>query len=222
MNDINPNVFVNFVLDKSGSMGSVRQATIEGFNAFVAEQRNQPGEAKLSLTLFDTAFDIRHVGLDLREVPDLGTTASPYIPGGGTSLLDAVGTTIKGTEQWLLNNPTFDGKVVCVILTDGQENGSREWHIFQPLVPGDDHDLGGLIQYKQAEGWEFIFLGSGGANWLERTFGHVVDHQNFHAYAHDAVSSVNTYAGVSRSLTSTRTKGGSFAANTSDELKDNS
>lgn len=208
---MNQDALISFVLDKSGSMNAVTKATIDGFNAFIADQRQAPGNAYLSLTLFDTNFDVRYVGADLDTVPPLGTPDNPYVPSGMTALFDAVGTTIKGTEKWLANR-SFDGKIVVVVLTDGQENSSHEWHVSHPVRPGDDRDLGGLIEWKQKEGWEFVFLGSGGSAWLEQTFGHVVAADSFSGFAHDSASSVATYAGVSSNLRSSRLTGERFVA----------
>ena len=208
---MNQDALISFVLDKSSSMLSVVKPTVDGFNAFIADQRTAPGKAFLSLTLFDTTFDVRYVGADLDTVPPLGSPDNLYLPSGMTALFDAVGTTIKGTEKWLANR-NFEGKVVVVILTDGQENSSREWHVNNPIVDGDDRDLGGLIKWKQEEGWEFVFLGSGGSSWLERTFGHVADAHSFAGFAHDGAATASAYAGVSSNLRSSRSTGTRFVA----------
>jgi hypothetical protein len=217
-------VLVNFVMDKSGSMHHLVRSSIDGFNQFLWDQQRQGGECRLSLTMFDTSFDVRHVAKDINTISPL--TPMDYQPGGGTALLDAVGTTVKGAEQWLLNNnwnpqpimtmgreqkayfpARLDWKVIVVILTDGEENSSREWHLNQPMVKGDDRDLGGLIQWKQNEGWEFMFLGTGGSGWLERTFGAYVPHDHFVGYAATNDAHTHTYAGLSASVSSTRSTG---------------
>ncbi len=45
---------VSVILDRSGSMESIRDDIIGGFNAFVNEQKSQPGTATLTLVQFDT------------------------------------------------------------------------------------------------------------------------------------------------------------------------
>lgn len=200
-------VLINFVLDESGSMQPLRQSSIEGFNHFLKEQQAVPGEARMSLTVFDTSLDVRYVARPLGDLAPLGLV--DYVPGGGTALLDAVGTSIKGAEEWVKNH-RFTGKVIVAVLTDGEENSSHEWHIHQPMMVGDDRDLLGLIQWKQNEGWEFMFLGAGGSEWLEKTFAATVGADHVMAYAHDPLAHTNTYAGVSSSLTETRTTGASF------------
>jgi hypothetical protein len=194
---------ISFVMDKSGSMMPLASSTIEGFNRFLEEQRGIPG-GRMSLTLFDTDFEVRYVARPLDRVPLLAAGGeNPYRPGGMTALLDAVGTTIKGTEEWLRTHPGFSGRVLVAVWTDGQENSSREWHINIPMTDGDDRDLNGLIAWKQREGWEFVFLGAGGTDWLEETFGSVVERDRFFGYDHTPAASRATYdrlsAGTSRS-----------------------
>lgn len=197
-------VLVNFVLDKSASMSPLRQSSIDGFNQFLDEQRAQPGECRMSLTLFNTSFDVRYVGKPVKQIRPIGM--ADYLPDGWTALLDAVGTTIKGAEEWVRNH-SWTGKVIVAVLTDGEENSSHEWHINHPSIPGDEHDLLGLIQWKQNEGWEFVLLGAGGSQWLERTFGSVVAADRILQYDHNPMSHAQTYAGLSASVSQTRSSG---------------
>ncbi len=208
--EINNDVFINFVLDASGSMGSQVEGTIDGVRQFLADQAALPGEARLSLTLFDTSFEARFVGKKLGKVPPFGTPENAYRPGGMTALLDAVGTTIQGTDAWLAAHPKFKGKVTCVILTDGQENSSRIWHINKP--GGDvEHDLGALIKARQESGWSFVFLGAGGSDWLERTFGAYVPKGTILRTNATSKGSRQAYAGVSHAMTRSRVTSAAFA-----------
>ncbi len=196
-------VLVNFVLDKSGSMDPLAASTIEGFNAFLDEQRAGAGKALLSLTLFDTGFDVRYVAADLREVPPLGARGNRYQPAGGTALLDAVATTIKGTDAWLAgHHAEFSGDVICVIQTDGEENSSTTTNL---------DEVNALISAKTAEGWEFVFLGTGTAAWTEgQKFSAIPQDARFAADA-DPLSNRAAYASVSRGMTSKRAHGGRYA-----------
>ncbi len=76
-------ILINFVLDKSGSMDHIREATISGFNEFKNDQADEEGEAFFTLTLFDTSFNTVCEAVPAREVRDLdyGT----YAPGGMTA-----------------------------------------------------------------------------------------------------------------------------------------
>jgi hypothetical protein len=137
-------VHVTFLLDRSGSMESIRDDVIGGFNSFVAEQASQPGRCSLTLWTFDThGFDRVHDKLDIGDVPAM--TRETFVPRAGTPLYDAVGRTISSMGA------SSDNQVL-VIFTDGQENSSREWRREQVVE---------LIKAKEAAGWTIVFLGVG-------------------------------------------------------------
>jgi uncharacterized protein YegL len=145
-------VLVNVILDKSGSMASKLKDVIEGFNAYVdGLSQEDKVEYLFSLTLFDTLVAHRAVAIPLKKVQKLDTKS--YQPGGNTALNDAIGITIRKVDA---NHPRVD-KVVTVIMTDGEENSSREW----------THDaVKGLISQKESEGtWTFVFLGAAPDAW---------------------------------------------------------
>lgn len=150
-------VLVNFVLDGSGSMQTVRGGTVEGFNSFIQDQVNETeGNVYVSLTVFNTSFDVRFVAREASEVPRLGDFSNPYRPTGGTALFDATGVAITGAEEWLRNHPNFTGKVVTVVWTDGAENSSRRYN---------QGSINELIETKQNQGWVFQFMGTGEEGW---------------------------------------------------------
>lgn len=103
-----------FLLDKSGSMDSVLDDTIGGFNSFVRDQVHLGGT--LTLYTFSTTCTCEYRDVPIEEVPFL--THETYVPGGNTALYDAMGTILKD----------YAGKEGSfVILTDGQENSSRKF-----------------------------------------------------------------------------------------------
>ena len=69
---------ISLVLDRSGSMGAVQEATIAGFNQFLAEQRKLDGEARLSLVQFDHEYEPLFEATPLNNVPELD--ANRYVP----------------------------------------------------------------------------------------------------------------------------------------------
>lgn len=142
---------ISIVLDRSGSMQSVRRETVSSFNQFLADQRSVPGEARLTLVQFDDVLEVVYDAVPLVEVPDL--TPQRYQPRGSTALLDAIGQTILQTDQRLANLPAElrPNNVLIVILTDGMENASRHF---------DYPKLVDLILKRQETGWVFIFLGA--------------------------------------------------------------
>jgi len=143
---------IAYILDRSGSMGTHRQAAIAGYNDFLQQQKKVPGQANLSLVLFSTDCTIPETATPISEAPEL--TAETYIPEGGTALLDAIGETINALGRKLAATPdeSRPGKVIVVVFTDGEENSSRHftWK-----------DVSGSIQQQQKDyAWEFIFLGA--------------------------------------------------------------
>lgn len=141
------------VLDRSGSMGAVRSDAIHGFNTLLEDQKKVPGEATLSLVLFNTNHVTVHENVALDKVPPL--TEASYVPSGGTALLDAVGWTIDSIGKRLANTPEArrPGRVIVAILTDGEENSSREYTSRARVAE--------MIKHQQEQyGWEFVFLGA--------------------------------------------------------------
>src|ERR1700682_4510574 len=109
------------VIDESGSMSGLRQATIDGANAWLADQRKDGPDDLLTLVTFDAPQDptkprvrVLYDGVPLKDVVDL--TAEKYCPDGGTPLFDAIGSTISRIEA---DPRSADRSIVLVVMTDG-------------------------------------------------------------------------------------------------------
>lgn len=148
---MNPNLTeIAYVLDRSGSMQPMTEAAITGFNQFLQEQLDEPGDANLSLLLFDNDFLTPCLRTPLQEVR--GLDATTYVPRGTTSLLDAIGLTIDELGKKLADDPEDQrpGKVIVAIYTDGYENSSHLYTLEQ---------INRMITHqRQKYGWEFMFL----------------------------------------------------------------
>lgn len=144
---------VTLLLDRSGSMQSVKSDTIGAINAYLGELRNAEADIRFSLVLFDTGpsgkMDLEKVFVarPVAEVPDL--TGADFMPRGGTPLIDAACTTIRAVGDSLVGK---EANVVMAIQTDGAENAS---------VENDWSGLKTLIAEKEEAGWEFLFMGCG-------------------------------------------------------------
>jgi hypothetical protein len=141
-------ILINFVLDKSGSMEVIREATIAGFNQFLLDQQQEGGSAAMTLTLFDTGFATVVRAAPLADVRPLDRRT--YAPGGMTALYDAIAHTMAITDQYVAANKP--DQVLFVIMTDGQENSSREFDRQQIMEMVEDRQ-------KTAD-YEFIYLGA--------------------------------------------------------------
>lgn len=194
-------VLLAMVLDKSGSMHALAGATVEGVNAFLDEQKQGPGSVRLSLTLFDTDFDVRYVAEPLERVAPLGSRENRYTPQGRTALYDAVATTVLGVQAYLDHNAHWKGDVVVVIQTDGEENSSQTFTL---------DAVNALISAKTAAGWEFVFQGAGQAAWTEGSRFTSIPVTARFAGAADAMSQRQAYATNSRALSRKRVSGERF------------
>lgn len=147
-----------FVLDRSGSMESIRHAAVEGFNGFLAHQRTLPGRATVSLVQFSDRVSTTWESMPLSEA---GLSLDEYLPYGGTALYDAVGSTVDAVGRSLARLPEArrPGKVLFAILTDGEENSSRRYDAAQVQER--------IRHQTDTYGWEFLFLGAS-AGWLEQ------------------------------------------------------
>jgi len=113
------------LLDRSGSMEAIANDAIGGFNAFVDSQRRQPGEARMTLILFDDRYEVPIKSQPLAQVPLL--SRQNFVPRGRTALLHAIGQTIKKMTESFAARPVADrpDAIIVAILTDGEENASR-------------------------------------------------------------------------------------------------
>ena len=138
-----------FLLDRSGSMQSIKSDIEGGFAAFVAEQRKAPGDCLANLSQFDDAYEVVYADKPLADVPPLDLR-----PRNMTALHDAMGRLITdaGTKLAAIPESERPGTVIVAIMTDGLENASKEWHApaIKSLVE---------VQTKQYN-WEFLYMGA--------------------------------------------------------------
>lgn len=143
---------INVIIDKSGSMSSLTHDTIGSFNSFLKEQKAVPGEAAFTLCTFHTQYDLVHDFIKLNDVPDLDTET--YCPGGGTALLDAMGATINSVGAKLAAMPEEErpSKVIFLVITDGEENSSKEF---------TKEQIKNMVEHQtNVYKWQFVFMGA--------------------------------------------------------------
>lgn len=145
-----PMTEIVFILDRSGSMQGLEADTIGGFNGLIEKQRHEPGEALVTTVLFDDRRDTIYDRVPIAQIEPL--TNKQYYARGCTALLDAVGSAICSIEraQRHTDGPA-PAKTLVAITTDGLENASKEFTLAE---------VRRLIERKEEEGWEFLFLGA--------------------------------------------------------------
>lgn len=143
---------IAMILDRSGSMESIREDVIGGFNTFVQEQQKQPGKATLTLVQFDSQdpYEIVYRVQPIQTIPPL--TRETYTPRASTPLLDAMGRGINDLERSIadIKEDERPANVVVAIITDGKENDSREFR--------KDQVVAMVKEKSDKDAWQFVFL----------------------------------------------------------------
>jgi len=141
---------ITIILDRSGSMYSIKDATIEGFNSFINKQQKGDFDANLTFVQFDNEYEKVFEQKEMKTVNYLNHET--YTPRGTTALLDAIGITINSTKQRI--NATEKSKkpanVIITIITDGYENASVEYS--RKAISKMIH------KREKKDNWNFIFL----------------------------------------------------------------
>jgi len=140
------------IIDSSGSMGGIRDDVIGGFNQFLADQKKVTGRAKLTYVQFNDRHDVIFEARDIQKV--LPLDEDHYTPYGNTALYDTIGHIVNRIGTRYASTPEHErpGKVVVLIMTDGAENSSREFHYRQ---------IKDMIEHQQSKyQWQFLYIGA--------------------------------------------------------------
>lgn len=136
------------LLDRSQSMDALWGEALSSVNAYVEKLAQESVETTVTLAVFDLdggklAFDIvrdKVAPKDWKAVDNSDAT-----PRGMTPLSDAVGRIVS------LAKAGNSDKTVIVIMTDGEENASKELSVSAAKKLLDD---------CRAKGWQVVFLGA--------------------------------------------------------------
>lgn len=150
-----PEILVSVVLDESGSMSSCRDQTISGYNEYLNGLRKDGKPYLITLAKFDLASGdptcrVAYKNTPVAKAPELSQDS--YTPRGSTPLYDAVGITIKAIDSESTGKP-----VLFMIITDGEENASREFTAEQVKA---------MIREREQRGWTFVYLGANQDAWV--------------------------------------------------------
>jgi Mg-chelatase subunit ChlD len=193
--DAPPTLHLYVLLDRSGSMESMRNDVVEGLNTLLYEQKTAGGaSARFTFVQFDTA-DPQQVLVDAIPMSEATPfTHEHFQPRGGTPLLDATGRLIGRATNRMSTG--VNESVVIATITDGLENTSGEFKRSQIVE---------LIKAKTAEGWTFVFLGADPASYDEANrMGH--DVRSTQHFAPDGAGARTAFAELSRATSGRRAK----------------
>ncbi len=144
---------ITFILDRSGSMKSIRTDVVGSITRFIKEQQETVGDCTFTLIQFDDQNPQEAI-FDNKPIKEVDFKPDSYSPRGWTPLYDAVGLAIVKLGQQLQAKPETERpeKIIFVILTDGQENSSKEYTRERVFA---------MIQEQtKTYNWQFIYLGS--------------------------------------------------------------
>ncbi len=187
-----------FVVDRSGSMGPRRLDAEGGINAFIEDQKIVGGDALFTLIQFDDRYEFVHKGIKMEDVP-------PYTlrPRGWTALFDAVGRAINETGERLNAMPESErpGNVIVVIVTDGQENSSKEFI---------GRQIHGMITHQQEKyNWNFTYIGSEASTFADSA---ALGISKVSTLQYDPKNTCGTYETMSCAVSRSRQKSGAGAS----------
>jgi len=187
-----------FILDKSGSMGGLESDTIGGFNSMLKKQKAEAGEVTVTTVLFDNTYELLHDRVSIQAIAPI--TDKEYQVGGNTALVDAIGRTIhkiKNAQKHMAEDFRPE-KTLFVIITDGEENSSREYT--------SERVKARIERQKEKYGWEFIFWGAN-IDAVETARQYGIDAQYAQNYRADKVGVSVVWGAVAAAVASSLTTG---------------
>ena len=185
------------IIDKSGSMSSLIQSTKDGYREFLEAQRAEPGDANVTCILFNQNYNILYEGIDLKSAANINDS---YYADGMTAMNDAIGKAIVTTGARLaaMNEADRPGKVLFVIITDGEENSSHEYSY--------DKIASMIKEQREVYNWEFMFLGANIDVQKTATMMNI-PLSNTITYAATVTGNMDMYASMNNATTSYRSCG---------------
>ncbi len=135
------------IVDRSGSMSSIRDDMVGGLTTLVEEQRKQPGLLTISMVSFDNQVVLQH------QMATPENVTIELEPRGGTALYDGIGFGLNTLQADIdaLPDHAKPETVQVVVVTDGHENASAEY---------TGKTVRQLVEEKTNNNWDIVFLGA--------------------------------------------------------------
>lgn len=202
----NPRTLIAVIIDESGSMDSRRDETIASVNDYLQGIEDENPDTRVTIVNFSSpigeARRVRFVEQNKRVADTYELTKETYRPRGNTPLLDAVGKTISKIEEQDVD------RFLVVVVTDGQENDSREF---------TQQRIKNIIRDKEDSGrWTFTYLGVGVDAWAGAQYLGYSHRGNTGSYDTVGQSFAMASAGTTEFLRSSKLSSDSFVEETED------
>ena len=146
-------VYNLIILDESGSMETIKKATISGFNELVQTikgiEKMFPEQQHFISFITFNGFGIK-THLDKQAVSTLNRIDEKiYQPSSMTPLYDAIALSVLKLRIDVAGQENTD--VLVTILTDGEENASKEF---------TGRQVKAIINEQKERGWTFTYIGA--------------------------------------------------------------
>lgn len=143
-------IFNLIIIDESGSMQSIKKAAIDSVNETIqtirsAQKKHDGQEHFVTLVTFNDDVKTIYECVPVDEVKEL--TAETYRPDCCTALYDAMGISLNALRKKVAD----DDKVLVTVVTDGEENASKEY---------SGKAIKALVDELKAKGWVFAYIGA--------------------------------------------------------------
>lgn len=145
-------IHVCFVIDESSSMWTSVYDVKEGFSKIIKEQRENT-EGTCAISIFRFATYVRHADFILKDIDNVQNDLD-FNPSGCTAMYDGIGTAIDEIGKVLKDMPEEERpeKNLIVIMTDGEENSSREYTASKVKE---------MIKHQEDKyNWTFLYIGT--------------------------------------------------------------
>lgn len=144
--------FIALIVDKSGSMSSIRAEAIEHFNEQIEKIKEESKDINtyVTLVLFNHDVETKFFNQSVDRLEPL--TMRTYTPDGMTAMYDAVGKTIDRMQNEIPELKNKDNAALVVVLSDGCENSSKNY---------TQADIAERVQkFQDTKRWTFAYLGA--------------------------------------------------------------
>lgn len=150
---MNNKIYNVVILDKSGSMNSMRSQAVGAVNETFGcirslRKKNAQQEQLVTLVAFcGCEQNVIYENAPIEQVADI--TEADYQPCCATPLYDTIGSVCTRLHTVVKDDPT--ASVAVTVITDGYENASREF---------SGKAVKALIEAYKSEGWMFAYIGA--------------------------------------------------------------
>lgn len=141
------------ILDESGSMQSIKHTIIQGFNEIVQTikgvERQFPEQEHIITLLTFNGLGKKYLLENMKVHELFEISEERYHPDASTPLYDAMGFSLGRLRLQLQHEKNYN--VLVTILTDGEENSSKEFN---------GKAIKSMVEELKAQNWTFTYIGA--------------------------------------------------------------